>query len=496
MRKELEEVLIKKASQIKEAGPKGDVGSMFAWSLLPYIGGAGNAIGGGAGSVDTPASEEEEKDWDKNPDYGLGVGAYRANRRLKRQLVNDKGRAPHYFSQGFGTGTSLLASILAGGLGGAAIGGGLGAAINREDPADGILAGSGAGAAIGAGTLGGLGLLATIGAGPLAAMTKRRTKAEQKAYANSPTAKEYLIPGLGQYNMWKSYGRAVGDSEERELKDKYDAFVASKKPADKKEKEDKDPEKKTASVNKKAETEYTDLPVRSSNALQGALADQLTKGPRTIQRLVTGGGLGLLAGLTHGVIRANRDRYYNNTADIGASVAGGAKLGLGIAGAYDALNRVVELSDDIKAYRAAERKQQGVSDGGEKKTAAAAFGAIPAIGNALSPAPAPAIIAKPQQQATTAQNQQQQAQNQSGEQAPQADTNTIADLTASLNKITDVAKNSIKPPEQNTVAQGGGETAQAEAVSGALKAASARYTKIASDRKRAIIYGIINKVMK
>lgn len=105
-----------------------------------------------------------------------------------------------------------------------------------------------------------------------------------------------------------------------------------------------------------------------------------------------------------------------------------------------------------------------------KKTAAAAFGAIPAIGNALSPAPAPATVAKPQQQAT-AQNQQQQAQNQSGEQTPQADTNTIADLTASLNKITDVAKNSIKPSEQNTVAQGG-ETAQAEAVSGALKVAS------------------------
>lgn len=372
MRKELEEVLIKKASQIKEAGPKGDVGSMFAWSLLPYIGGAGNAIGGTAGSVDTPASEEEEKAWDKNPNYGLGVGAYRANRRLKRQLVNDKGRAPHYFSQGFGTGTSLLASILAGGLGGAALGGGLGTIVNRADPADGFLAGSGAGAAIGAGTLGGLGLLATIGAGPLAAMTKRRTKAEQKAYANSPTTKEYLIPGLGQYNMWKSYGRAVGDSEERELKDKYDAFVASKKPADKKEKEAKEP---------------------------------------------------------------------------------------------------------------------------EKKTAAAAFGAIPAIGNALSPAPAPATVAKQQQQAATAQNQQQQAQNQSGEHAPQADTNTIADLTASLNKITDVAKNSIKPSEQNAVAQGG-ETAQAEAVSGALKAASAKYTKVASDRKKAIIYGIINKVMK
>ena len=122
-----------------------------------------------------------------------------------------------------------------------------------------------------------------------------------------------------------------------------------------------------------------------------------------------------------------------------------------------------------------------------KKTAAAAFGAIPAIGNALSPAPAPAAVVKPQQQAATAQNQQQQAQNQVGEQAPQADTNTIADLTASLNKITDVAKNSIKPPEQNTVAQGG-ETAQAEAVSGALKAAS--LNKAAMEKRANVLRAI------
>ena len=126
-----------------------------------------------------------------------------------------------------------------------------------------------------------------------------------------------------------------------------------------------------------------------------------------------------------------------------------------------------------------------------KKTAAAAFGAIPAIGNALSPAPAPATVAKPQQQAATAQNQQQQAQNQSGEQALQADTNTIADLTASLNKITDVAKNSIKPLEQNTVAQGG-ETAQAEAVSGALKAAS--LNKAAMEKRANVRKALLNIV--
>lgn len=207
----------------------------------------------------------------------------------------------------------------------------------------------------------------------------------------------------------------------------------------------------------------------------------------------TGAGLGLLASLAGGIGAAftkrrtkEEQQAYNNTSTWkNWLIPGNADY-----------NHWKAVGRNVGDSEARVNKEEKKEDTGEKKTAAAAFGAIPAIGNALSPAPAPATVAKPQQ-AATAQNQQQQAQNQAGEQAPQADTNTIADLTASLNKITDVAKNSIKTPAQNTVAQnGGGETAQAEAVSGALKAASARYTKIASDRKRAIIYGIINKVMK
>jgi hypothetical protein len=214
MRKELQEALIKKASA------KGEIGSMFAWNLVPWLGIPGNAIGSSAGSVDQAATKEEEEAWDKKPSYALGRGAYRSNRRQKRQLLNDKGTTPHYFSQGFGTGTALLASILAGAGAGSAIGAGLGATSGSARKA---LALAGVGASTGAGFGGGIGLLATLAAPGLALLTKRRTKEQQKAYANSPTTAEYLVPGLGVYNMWKTVGRSIGDSEERIKKNNEEA---------------------------------------------------------------------------------------------------------------------------------------------------------------------------------------------------------------------------------------------------------------------------------
>ena len=79
---------------------------------------------------------------------------------------------------------------------------------------------------------------------------------------------------------------------------------------------------------KKAATEYAELPVQHSNALQGAVADQLAKGPRTIKRLALGGGLGL------------------------------------------------ELRNDIQAYRAAEKKQTGSDKADTKEVKTAAVNAI------------------------------------------------------------------------------------------------------------------------
>ena len=183
-------------------------------------GSAAVGVGSTAGGLDTPATEEAEKEWDKTPgkNWIPGVGTYRLARRQRRQLVDDKGDAPHAISQSFGPFTSTLAALLAGGAVGGTVGAGIGAGVNG---ADGAVAGGGAGAAIGAGTLGGLALLANLAGGPIAAaITKRRTKEQQKAYANSGTAKEYLIPGVAPYNAWKSLGRTIGESDERQEKDK------------------------------------------------------------------------------------------------------------------------------------------------------------------------------------------------------------------------------------------------------------------------------------
>ena len=137
MRKELEEVLIKKASQIKSAGPRGEIASTFLWPLLPYVGASAVGIGSTAGGLDTPATEEAEKKWDKTPgkNWIPGVGTYRLARRQRRQLVDDKGNAPHAISQGFGPFTSTLAAILAGGAVGGTLGAGIGAGVTGADGA-------------------------------------------------------------------------------------------------------------------------------------------------------------------------------------------------------------------------------------------------------------------------------------------------------------------------------------------------------------------------
>ena len=432
---------------------------------------------------------------------------------MMRKDVIDPSNMQHLRSQDNGYLTSFLAST--------ALGGGLGLLGDQLTGGNHTKGSVLGGAASGAG----LAMLANLVGKGAGYVTPTRTKAKHDKYQNSGTAAEWLIPGVANYNKVKTYGYSLHGREKN-------------KEAEPKENE----QKKAASLQKKAENdpvnvsgELVMVPGGGSYRLLRRRLKELENdkgdaphfvsqgvGPGTSLLATTGVGAGAgaaLAALLAG--KGDRGRMAGVGAGIGA-ISGIAPwlLGEAIAPVAAAIKKrrtkeeqqAYANSGTLKEYlvpgvasynayktlgRALESDESVAKDEGEKKTAAAAFGAIPAIGNALSPAPAPATIAKPQQQAATAQNQQQQAQNQAGEQAPQADTNTIADLTASLNKITDVAKNSIKPSEQNTVAQNnGGESAQAEAVSGALKAASARYTKIASDRKRDIIYGIINKVMK
>lgn len=166
-----------------------------------------NRIGGYAGLGSDPATEEEEEKMDLSPELAMapGVATQRMDRRMKRQLLNDNYNVPHFWSQKISpwTTTILLAALgAAGGYGLAkskGIDGGIGSAI-------------GAAGGIGASALAGLTGLT------LAGLTPTRTKEEQKAYANTSSIPEYLIPGLSAYNEAKTVGRSFADSKERAKK--------------------------------------------------------------------------------------------------------------------------------------------------------------------------------------------------------------------------------------------------------------------------------------
>lgn len=216
-----------------QAGSNGQVNQIG--QAVAGASGVGELYGMGSG----PATEEEELEWDKTPEKALipGVASARLERRMKRQLQDDSGGTPHYWSQKFSPGIQALAMMLAGAGIGASVGGP--AFIRdafKEDPNSrfntdpfftrgrqpdnsGQIAGNISSRVVGGllGAFGGLGaygishLLASL----LAASKRTRTKEEQKAYANSGTAAEWLVPGVSTYNRWKTLGRAFADSDER-----------------------------------------------------------------------------------------------------------------------------------------------------------------------------------------------------------------------------------------------------------------------------------------
>lgn len=210
----ISDVLSKQASQTKEAGPVGELITGLGYNGIPYLNTA-NSAGGFVGMLSAPSTEKEEAEWDKKDLHNLipGVGLYRANRRMKRQLKSDKGGTPHYWSQGFGGLTAALLAAAAGAAGGAGFGAGVGKLTGR-----GAGEGAGVGALAGASTGLGAATIASLVGAIKAAVDRRRTKDEQKAYANSPTTKEWFLPGVGTYNAYKTIGRVIGDSEERSAK--------------------------------------------------------------------------------------------------------------------------------------------------------------------------------------------------------------------------------------------------------------------------------------
>lgn len=187
-------------------------------------------IGGLHGMISRTPTEEMESEWDEDPykSFIPGVASSRTERRVKRQATDPNGSTRHYWAQKL----APYLHIAAGALGGGLIAGAYSNNSNGKPTAKGILNGIGIGALTGVGAN-------AIGMG-LAGLTSRRTKDEQKAYTESSVVPEWLLPGYATYNRWKSLGRAVGDSEERDAK------------KGRKSEEKEDQNKKAASFYKKA----------------------------------------------------------------------------------------------------------------------------------------------------------------------------------------------------------------------------------------------------
>lgn len=207
----------------KQAGPMAELLSSNLY------GGAFTQHGGMKGYLEPIISDKEleKMDADESADWAPGVGGYRLQRRMKKTLENDKGKAPHYWSQNWAPAVHSLIGMTAGA--------GLGAAIadDGDKPLGAILGMYGGAIAplLASALIGGFG----------AAITPRWSKDEQKRYNNSSTAAEWLIPGVSTYNGWKTFGRAKGNFDE----------AKAKREAKKEKKEDKG-EKKEASIQKLA----------------------------------------------------------------------------------------------------------------------------------------------------------------------------------------------------------------------------------------------------
>ena len=179
-------------------------------SSIPYVN-VGNTIGAVAGYLEEPTGRKEleglNKANTKNKSYSLipGIGAYRNVKRITNthKAYGAKSSRAKAIHQAIGPATQvLLSSLIGAGIGGV-VGGVFGDNIG-VGKVTGIAGGAGigmsAGAAIGAGSQ-------LVGA-LAAALTRTRTAEEQRKASTQGSARNYLIPGYGTYDHFKTLGHS------------------------------------------------------------------------------------------------------------------------------------------------------------------------------------------------------------------------------------------------------------------------------------------------
>lgn len=195
----------------KYASAVTDVGGEYLTSAIPYVNVA-NPVGTVAGLLEDPdgrkslnsMNKDKEGEWKS---FIPGVGAYRKVKRLAnvhKAFGSDSPRKKA-IHQMLGPSTQAVLMMLGGGL----IGGYVGSKYaDRSNPFerrdDAAVGGFMAGAMAGLGTSGLINLTTALAA----AITDTRTDKEQEEATNQSSIKNYLVPGYGVYDYYKTLGKS------------------------------------------------------------------------------------------------------------------------------------------------------------------------------------------------------------------------------------------------------------------------------------------------
>lgn len=190
----------------KRASTRSDVAGAIVGNLLPPgVGAVVGGIGGTIGMLSDPPRESDIDDMDRSQGLSFipGVGAYRLNQRVSKEVHDHGGNKADLISMSLGpiTSSALLAAALAGA--GGLLGGGTGAALG------GLL---GAGLGMG-GTYAGL-MLGTYSDPRTNEEFKEHFKGSKAALAN------YLVPGYAGYNAGQIGNRLLDNDAIRRAKRK------------------------------------------------------------------------------------------------------------------------------------------------------------------------------------------------------------------------------------------------------------------------------------
>jgi outer membrane lipoprotein SlyB len=194
----------------KYASAVTDVGGEYLTSAIPYVNVA-NPVGTVAGLLEEPSgrkaldsmNKDKEGEWKS---FIPGVGAYRKVKRLTNvhKAFGSESPRKKTINQMLGPSTQAVLMMLGGGL----IGGYVGSKYaDKSDPWEQRGASAGgfmAGAMAGLGTAGLINLTTAVAA----AITDTRTDKEQEDATNQSSIKNYLVPGYGVYDYYKTLGKS------------------------------------------------------------------------------------------------------------------------------------------------------------------------------------------------------------------------------------------------------------------------------------------------